>query len=271
MSKPTKIMLFIITTLSISLGCYFFSIYNFSEQQAFILLFGNYNTENKQAIWKNIPFSPEDYDEYFWTNKQGIVKSVLFEPYIEQGSKKIFLLTYTKTTDISYDCHACPPLLSAFIFVKKHLWSTWTLEAENRILMYSDEYGTPPEAKLIKIGNDKYGLLLEHTYHAGCVVQEISIVAPYKDKIFTAHSETTSKDNFNDCGKFLFCTALTATWQLIPNPDSPFYTLKIKRLGTVNDENHGNKIYPISEEIYYKFFKGKYVAVNRMSMTDHFR
>ena len=127
--------------------------------------------------------------------------------------------------------------------------------------MYEDEYGTPPHATFIAIGPDAHGLLLMHTHHGNGVEEAMSIVVPYQHHIVQAHYEITSQDNFDDCGRFLPCTALTAYWNFIPNVSSPFYTLQIRRLGTTNDEKNSHHVLPIRETTNYQLSKGQYVRV----------
>lgn len=113
-----------------------------SEERALTMLFRDYNHSQKQAIWHHIPFDTNNTSNGFWEKKTGIVSTVLFQPYVEQNTHKLFFLTQTRSIDAPYDCHACAPLLSAFVFSKKHIWSSWQLEAQNRFLTYADEYGT---------------------------------------------------------------------------------------------------------------------------------
>jgi hypothetical protein len=218
----------------------------------------------KKSIWRNIPFDRSHTPDDLWEKKTGIVSVVLFQPYREHRQQKKILLTQTRSMDVPYDCHACAPLLSAFVFSKKHFWNSWQLEAQNRFLTYADEYGTPPITTLIHIGPDKRGLLLKHTYHGDGVTQAISIVTPYHHQITLAYHEITSENNFDDCGDFLPCTALTTTWQWgqSTQPHS-FYTLQTNRLGTVNDVKKHNKIQPVNEEVYYQLQNGFYVPVKR--------
>lgn len=238
-----------------------------SKARVLSLLFGNYDPSQKQAIWHHIPFNAHDG---LWGKRAGIVSVVLFQPYIEQNEHKMFLLTQTRSIDVPYDCHACAPLLSAFVLVKKHFWNSWQLEAQNQFLTYADEYGTPPTAKLIHIGADKYGLLLKHTHHGNGVEHAISIVVPYHDQINVAYHGSISQNNFDDCGNLLPCTALTSSWQWTSTNVSPFYALQIKRLGTINDSKQDNKILPIDEELYYQLEKGVYILIKRYATTDHF-
>ena len=86
----------------------------FSEDQALTMVFGNYDPIQKTSVWKKMEFpSKEDVDEYFWKSRAGIVSSVFYQAYKENGKKKFFLLTKTIPLDIPYICHACLPLLGA--------------------------------------------------------------------------------------------------------------------------------------------------------------
>ncbi len=88
------------------------------EDQALRMVYGNYDYSSKSAIWMNISFSDNDTSSYF-KERQGVVKAIFFQPYYENGKRKVFLLTKTIPTNIHFDCHACLPLIGAAIFVRK--------------------------------------------------------------------------------------------------------------------------------------------------------
>jgi hypothetical protein len=146
-----------------------------SEQQAFVILFGNYDSMYKRAIWKNMKL-PVKQPDNFWEQKTGIVSSVLFQSYTESGKKKFFFLTKTIPSDIPFQCHACFPLLSAIVFSLDK--GEWKIESQNPFLMYESEYGEVPAAKLISIGNNKTGLSLEFEHHDDGISKSIAIIIP---------------------------------------------------------------------------------------------
>ena len=122
MVTTTKLCVYTLM-IGLFIGGVILSQHMLSEQQALTLLFGDYDTIKKQAIWKNIPFDSQNDVGGLWEKRTGVVSTVLLHPYQENHKQKIFLLTKTLSTDVPYDCHACAPLLSAFVFSRNHFWN----------------------------------------------------------------------------------------------------------------------------------------------------
>lgn len=152
----------------------------FSEEQAFVMLYGNYDSTHQISIWENVVF-PSKRDKYFfWDKKTAIVSSVLFVPFKDNGIEKYFLLTKSIPVGIPFDCHACAPLIGAAIFKKSnHLWK---VESQNRFLLYADEYGKAPLAKfVVKKGKPVVELQIE--YHGEGVTRKKVFLVLSKNNI----------------------------------------------------------------------------------------
>ena len=171
--------------MTLAVGIYFVCHLNseLTEKQAFIMLFGNYNASQQNAIWKSMNFpAQEKADEYFWKSRTGIVKKVFYQSYQENGYKKAFFITKTIPADVPYECHACMPLLSATVFVRGR--GTWKIAHQNLFLTYDGEYGELLQAQLIKIGPERFGVLLEAEHrHGESFEREMMILVPYKKNI----------------------------------------------------------------------------------------
>lgn len=259
--KYFKIILSVLIIFSIGI---IFSIKpkpSLSEERAFAMFFGNYDSANKSSIWKNMRFPDKEEADDYWKEKTGIVKSVFFQPYNEDGKKKIFLLTKTIPKDFSFDCHACLPLIGAAVFVLDK--SNWIIESQNLSLMYAGEYGEPLMVKLIAVGKNKFGLSVEFEHIGEGFYKEMVLVVPYNNKIENAHQETIYYENFNDCGRSMQCAAFTAQFGFDNVNSDDFYGLKIRRFGTETDKTHDYNAVPVDINIVYKFINGKYLEISR--------
>jgi len=227
-----------------------------SEEQALTMVYGNYDNTNKYAHWTNIPFPDNEAISGYFKERKGFVKTISLQPYYENGKNKVFLLTKTIPTNMSFDCHACLPLIGAAVFVEKN--RHWEIEAQNLFIMYDGEYGELPTVKLIQVGQDKFGLSLEFG-HIVVRDKELSILIPYNKNITQAHQEIVYYENFNDCeySKSIQCEAYTANVSFIKSAKEAYYDLNVKKFGTIYSERR-NKNMPVEETITYKFINGKY-------------
>ena len=250
-------------SMALAVGIYFVCHLNseLSEKQAFMMLFGNYDTSQQTAIWKPMKFpAQEKVNEYFWKSRTGMVKKVFYQSYQENGYKKAFLLTKTIPSDVPYECHACTPLLSATVFVRER--SIWKVVHQNLFLTYDGEYGELLQAQLIKIGPERFGALLEAEHRSGeCFEREMVILVPYKKSIEKAHEELAYYDNFNGCGWSIQCATFSSKISFEQSKNDLFYHMTIKRFGTQADETQHNKAVPMDEVTEYRLHHGKYKQI----------
>lgn len=261
MKKYFKIIMILV--ILFCLAAAFFVRYNpsLSEKQALMMIYGNYEPVRKSSSWINIPFpNKEDASGYF-EERKGIVRSIFFKPYREDGKNKVFLLTKTIPTNIPFDCHACLPLIGAAVFVEKR--SHWEIEAQNQFIMYDGEYGELPVVKLIEIGKDKFGLSLVFE-HIVVRDRELSILVPYKNSIVNAYKEIIFYENFNDCeyARKIQCEAYTEDISFDKVLKSDFYGLQVKKFGTIFSDKR-EKMMPVDQEITYQLINGSYSVVRQ--------
>lgn len=262
MKKPFKIAL--ILGSSFFMFVFFVNLLwasNFTEKKAIRMVFGNYNETNKTAVWENMSIPKESNNSYF-SKQVGIVSAAFFKSYKENGKTKFFLLTKTIPIDIPFECHACRPLLSGTVFSRK--WNAWKIESQQLFLGYDGEYGIVPEAKLIKMGDDKFGLMLEFKYVIAEMTDvERELLVPYKKDIINAYQETAYFDNFNRCGRFVQCASYSAKIDFDKSNKEEFYRLKVSKLGTDNDPDQEDRAVPVDVEAIYQFREGKYIQISR--------
>ncbi len=243
-----------------------------SEEQAFMMVFGNYDRTHKSASWEHIPFpDKEELSGHYWEEKKGIVRAIFFQPYHENGMHKVVLLTKTIPSNIPFDRHACRPLIGAAIFVRKH--AHWEIEAQNQFIMYDGEYGSLPVVKLIAIGKEKVGLSLEFE-HIAETDRALNIIVPYKNSIVNAHIEIIYYENFSGCeaSNAIECVAYVSNIAFDKSMPGAFYGLRVKKFGTVYNDKKGKSM-PVDEEVTYRLLDGHYVqiakkAISNMEWTD---
>lgn len=88
-------------------------------------------------------------------NKQGNYSIEKSLPFMKNGIRKRFV----QISRNGESCHNCPGLIGAVIFSENN--DRWEVEFEDENFAKFGFYGVPPEAKLIKIGSDRYGLLFQ--------------------------------------------------------------------------------------------------------------
>jgi hypothetical protein len=238
-----------------------------SEEQALVMIYGNYDPASKSSTWVNIPFPDKEDASGYFEKRKGLVRAIFFKAYHEDGKSKIFLLTKTIPTNISFDCHACLPLIGGAIFVQRI--GSWEIEAQNQFIMYDGEYGELPIMKLIAVGKNKFGVSLEYS-HIAISNRELSILVPYKKSIVNAHKEIIYYENFSNCepSKTIQCEAYTADVNFEKSSKGYFYDIQVKRFGTVYSDKRG-KTMPVDQDISYQFINGKYVAFTKKGCQEY--
>ena len=81
-----------------------------------------------------------------------IKRSLSFE---QNGIQKRFV----QISRNSESCHFCPGLIGAVLFTERN--GRWNVEFQEKDFAKFGSHGVPPEAKIIKIGSDRYGLLFK--------------------------------------------------------------------------------------------------------------
>ncbi|MGD2151197.1 MAG: hypothetical protein PVF99_11355, partial [Desulfobacterales bacterium] len=92
-----------------------------------------------------------------WTYNKNIEDYSIKKPlsFYKDGIQKRFI----QISINGESCHFCPGLIGAVIFSERN--GRWEVEFEDETFAKFGCYGVPPEAKLIKIGSDRYGLLFQ--------------------------------------------------------------------------------------------------------------
>ena len=134
----------------------------FDESRALSILYEGFIPGKKEARWimpKNDMKSSRRTNLVLFPGGKEVVSTVLQSVhYIEGGQSKVLFLTKTRPDD--FTCHACSPLIGGAIFI--HDDTGWVLGAINKFIVSMGDSGEVRSlGKLVRIGNDKYGILFD--------------------------------------------------------------------------------------------------------------
>ena len=138
----------------------------------------------------------------------------------------------------SESCHFCPGLIGVVIFLERN--GRWDVEYEDKTFAKYGSYGVPPEARLIKIGSDRYGLLFQWWRNAqggGGYVHYVALIdlSDKKYKLILGEELYQTKD---------YPELVIPHLEVVSTLKGDFYNIKIN-----------SKI--------YKFVEGKYKIFNK--------
>lgn len=219
----------------------------FRVAQAMELMFGNFDPSTGSSRWDNIHKHAPQFAE-----NSGEVNPFFDAAYNESGLAKHVILTVAD----GGHCHACTPLISAFVFVERG--GNWFPEIEQYNLRTEGSWGKPPEAKILKIGPDLYGISLSTGYWAqGESTRTTTILVPSSLGFAEAISIPSDADNADACGPELGpCYSGHVAYEFVPGKNSSVYDVITKESGTKMSDN--GQLLPATSTSRYSFIGGKY-------------
>jgi hypothetical protein len=145
------------------------------------LVYGSYDPVNRMAFWSD-PNPPADKHFDFHSDQGGTVQFVLDAPFEDGTAQKHFVVTATSPADEDFGCHACSPLLGAFVFA--HSETGWVIESQERFLLQAGGWGKPPSAELVRLADGHYGVKFTDTFTGqGETSISTSVAEPVGNKI----------------------------------------------------------------------------------------
>ncbi|MGD8549627.1 MAG: hypothetical protein PVJ45_08400, partial [Desulfobacterales bacterium] len=189
---------------------------------------GSWNEEKAREITTDIckGWTFNDIQEDYTINK-----SLSFQ---KDGIQKRFV----QISRNGESCHFCPGLIGAIIFSERN--GRWKVEFEDKTFAKYGSHGVPPEAKLIKIGSDRHGLLFQwwrNVQGGGAYVHYVALI-DLGDKRY----------------KLILGEELYQK-EVAPKPVAP----KVESVSTVKSDFYDIKI---NTKIYH-FKEGKYKVFNK--------
>ncbi len=240
---------------------------DFDDGKALELLYGNYDSVKKIALWKSM-----NPPETFWNSKNfigklGLVSVILSQPFKEGAIEKHMLITQAPALENGrvLDCHACGALVSGAVFVK--VGNKWKIEVESPYIPIDGSWGKAPEPQLIQIGRAKYGVLFESErgnqgYNSKSVFLIAEINKELKD-IFDliTGADTRGSRACDETGNpekdSPVCYDYDIKLDFIKGKNPDYYDIRATGSGVEGDEE--KSLFSRKKTSFYKYFNGKYI------------
>jgi len=154
------------------------------------LVYGAYDQVSGTALWSD-PNPPADKHFDFHSEQGGTVQLVLDAPFVDGTTQKRFVVTATSPAGEDFSCHACRPLLGAFVFT--HSESGWVIESQERFLLEEGEWGKPPKTELVRLEDGHSGVKVTADYvFQGEGSTSMSIAEPVGSKILIRSKQNST-------------------------------------------------------------------------------
>jgi Bacterial Ig-like domain (group 2) len=165
---------------------------DFDVANAMKSLYGNFDPSTQSSV-SDLPAGAQQ-DSFFKT-AAGIEARAFFTAGVEEsGVGKVFLGTYAGPLGEGYVCHGCPPLIGMAVFVKTN--AGWVVESSTKTAVFSGAWGKPPDAHILRIGPDHFGVELQVSGFSTYA----SILVPWNGEIRQAFGEMIGEGNGQVCG-----------------------------------------------------------------------
>ncbi len=218
-----------------------------TPRQALAAMYGN----EAFAIYDTEALLPAPVAEYTTTVHINVIAC-----YWEDYEDKCIVIT-----DSAYNtCHACQADIGGAIF--RIVNNSWRISVFQRNIISLGSFGYVPKGELIRIGPNKYAVLLRSGWAGqGYEGETVTIIAEIEDslRVIASFPVGELQESFAKDGTMFFDWGYGSKIEFFPVEDSDFYNILIKQYGI---DNQGNKfkrtiVYTFSKEI------GKYVLVRQ--------
>ena len=216
-----------------------------------------------------------------WNAKKAetLATPILVATYTESGVKKGVVVIQRQQLDSGEPrmSHATGATISAYVF--KHDGSKCVFEKGRLKVSYAGAHGFAPGGKLVKLGQDKYGLWFEGgDIHQGYTNDYAFVVTLSEPQVLEVGNFDTGQSNRGACsddpkerGPFTgACWGYEGRPEFIKVNGRDYYTLRISYQGTEEqDSNNRVKIVPKDKSLCYTKTSDKYVELKDTTCADH--
>lgn len=228
---------------------------NFNADSAMLAIFGVYNFQNKGVL------IPEENTK-LWKIKESneLVTTILARTYSEGGVRKgvIAMQRQALSNGEVIDSHGEEATISIYIF--RFDGKKWIFEKGKRAVTSAGSYGNAPEGKLIRMGNDKFGLLFEGGFSGqGHLINYAFLIPLSEPKLFDALDLDMGEDNHGTCSDdpkerddtIEQCWERKSKLVFLKHIGSPYYALKVTTLSSSSDEDEEQTMHSADEFYIY--------------------
>lgn len=174
---------------------------------------------------------------------------------IPSDNSTLILLVSTTPFETEYGCVACAPLLGAQLWHKQD--NSWCLIAEDRAITFMGGIGelTYDDVKVVKVGMDKWGVLIEDDVgFGGANTHESTLLLPTGKGFLMAFDEVTGDGYQGDDTSYF---NYNAKIDFVPGQNRNYYDLRVVTSGT-NRNKKGREIQWNREKLYI-MNNGRYI------------
>lgn len=231
---------------------------------AFCTVFGDYNNMENMSEWKvNKDFvEKHKLDDWGSVDENTIlyVKPILIESFKENNIEKKIIITKSHYANFD-DCHACGVIIGGMVFSRVN--NEWKLDIDQRYVTMDGEFGDiKAKHELVKIGNDRCGILLFPSYFGPETYEGLILITRVDNELKSVLDLTKSGNNANDAdGEMIKLWSYDSKYSFIPKDSSEYYNFNLITTGTMYAEEGYRKIIKVNKNETYSFDNGSYTKV----------
>jgi hypothetical protein len=232
-------------------------------EQAMELFYGNYDAKNQTSV-ALLPQWPSTRSEEQLTVKP------LFHAFYGAANAQNLVLVTSAISPINVG-HAAVPTIG--MAVLSHKESEWTMDASNRAVTYSGEWGHPPQrVELVQIGPNHYAVeLVTVGGGQGETTADLELLIPLQDTVNVGLDRIIADDDRGaacdlEAGLSVPCYENHREVSFIKDGTAEYYGLKLELTGTdlpTPGASMPKEPRPVHGVENLKFENGKYVQVSR--------
>jgi hypothetical protein len=236
----------------------------FDPQTAMRIMFGNFDPVTKSSL-SHVPAGASTTDSNFAQNDEIRVRPFFVHEVIENGVRKVYMLTWAKPAGQPFDCKGCAPLISAAVFVPGS--DGWKPESIGRAVIAYGDFGKAPEANLVEVGPQSHAFLLRVTSSQERTTTGEALLVPWNGTVQEALRTIVADSNEGNCGGAYPCYSNHRELKFIPGSDPQHSDIVLTLTGTDLPRNPPYKLRPVSGTERLRFQDGKYVHLEHQGDT----
>ncbi|WP_423019502.1 hypothetical protein [Undibacterium sp. Di27W] len=235
----------------------------FNADTAMLAIFGTYNQKQQGVLL------PEE-NTVQWDMKQAdtLVRPLLVASYTEAGKQKGVLAMQRQQLleGAAINSHATSAMISVYIFA--YDGKQWIFEKGKKEVTEAGAFGEAPGGRLIRLGQDKYGLLFSGgDVHQGYTNDYAFIISLSDAKPLKVLELNMGESNSGTCtdvveeqeGMMQACWENTGKISFLQNAAEPYYVIKLTTIGNNLPEN-GSRPANKKQDEYFVHTAGAYKA-----------
>ncbi len=244
----------------------------FNEGSAMLAIFGEYSEEHGGTL---IP--RQLTDQWDMEQAEELATPLLAKIYQEGDQRKGVLVVQRQMVSDGevVASHAQQATISVYIFTQKG--RRWYFEKGNKEVTEIGAYGEAPERRLIKLGDDKYGILFNGGYaNMGQVISYATLIGLSDKSINELGAFDTGEENSGACdeqAEEAEANALDECWSysgelnFLRDGGKDYYLLGVNYQGTGHQDGQDG-IVDVGREEYYQKVGDSYTRVDAKRAAD---